>query len=137
MVFEDYSKFYDTFYKDKDYSEECDFIESVFQRYSGRPVKTILDLGCGTGGHTIPLAERGYLLTGVDLSAWMLKEAKVSKNDVVYDLGCGDGRIVVAAAKKYECKAIGYEIDRSLFDHIISKISTASTQIANSKNNAY
>ncbi|GBD35093.1 Ribosomal protein L11 methyltransferase [bacterium HR36] len=41
----------------------------------------------------------------------MLELAKVTKNDVVYDLGCGDGRIVVTAAKKYGCKAVGFDID--------------------------
>jgi ribosomal protein L11 methylase PrmA len=37
--------------------------------------------------------------------------AEVTKDDVVYDLGCGDGRIVVTAAKKYGCKAVGIDID--------------------------
>ncbi|HXG10474.1 MAG TPA: TIGR03000 domain-containing protein [Gemmataceae bacterium] len=41
----------------------------------------------------------------------MLELAKVTKDDVVYDLGCGDGRIVVTAAKKYGCKAVGFDID--------------------------
>ncbi len=41
----------------------------------------------------------------------MLELAKVSKDDVVYDLGCGDGRIVVTAAKKFGCKAMGVDID--------------------------
>jgi precorrin-6B methylase 2 len=41
----------------------------------------------------------------------MLEMAKVTKNDVVYDLGCGDGRIVVTAAKKYGCKAVGFDVD--------------------------
>ncbi len=41
----------------------------------------------------------------------MLKLAKVTKKDVVYDLGCGDGRIVITAAKKYGCKAVGFDID--------------------------
>jgi tRNA G37 N-methylase Trm5 len=41
----------------------------------------------------------------------MLKLAKVTKDDVVYDLGCGDGRIVVTAAKNYGCKAVGFDID--------------------------
>ncbi len=41
----------------------------------------------------------------------MLEMARVKKDDLVYDLGCGDGRIVVTAAKKYGCKAIGYDID--------------------------
>jgi SAM-dependent methyltransferase len=41
----------------------------------------------------------------------MLEMAKVTKNDLVYDLGCGDGRIVVAAAKKFGCKAVGFDVD--------------------------
>jgi SAM-dependent methyltransferase len=41
----------------------------------------------------------------------MLEMAQVKKGDVVYDLGCGDGRIVVAAAKKHGVKAIGFDID--------------------------
>jgi len=40
----------------------------------------------------------------------MLEMAQVTKNDVVYDLGCGDGRIVIAAAKKYGCRAVGVEL---------------------------
>ena len=41
----------------------------------------------------------------------MLEVCKVGKDDVVYDLGCGDGRIVCTAAKKYKCKAFGWDID--------------------------
>jgi hypothetical protein len=41
----------------------------------------------------------------------MLKMAKVTKDDVVWDLGCGDGRIPVTAAKKYGCKARGFDVD--------------------------
>jgi uncharacterized protein (TIGR03000 family) len=41
----------------------------------------------------------------------MLRLAKVTRNDVLWDLGCGDGRIPVTAAKKYGCKARGFDID--------------------------
>ncbi len=41
----------------------------------------------------------------------MLEMAEVKAGDVVYDLGCGDGRIVVTAAKKYGVKAKGFDID--------------------------
>jgi ribosomal protein L11 methylase PrmA len=37
--------------------------------------------------------------------------AKVKKDDLVCDLGCGDGRIPVAASQKYGCKAVGYDLD--------------------------
>lgn len=41
----------------------------------------------------------------------MVKLAGVTKDDIVYDLGCGDGRIVLAAAKKTGCTAVGIDLD--------------------------
>src|SRR6184192_1589209 len=41
----------------------------------------------------------------------MLQMAKVTRDDVVFDLGCGDGRVVVTAAKKYGARGVGIDID--------------------------
>lgn len=41
----------------------------------------------------------------------MLEMAKVTAKDVVYDLGCGDGRIVITAAQKYGARSVGIDID--------------------------
>jgi len=41
----------------------------------------------------------------------MIKMAGVGRDDIVYDLGCGDGRIVLAAAKKTGCTAVGIDLD--------------------------
>src|SRR5689334_8476888 len=41
----------------------------------------------------------------------MLKLAKIKRSDVVYDLGCADGRIVIAAAKRYGARGVGIDID--------------------------
>jgi SAM-dependent methyltransferase len=52
-----------------------------------------------------------YVPTPTAVVDKMLELAQVKKTDLVYDLGCGDGRIVVTAAKIYGCKAVGYDID--------------------------
>lgn len=52
-----------------------------------------------------------YVGTPYDVVSTMLRMARVGKDDVVYDLGCGDGRMPVLAAQKYGCRAVGYDID--------------------------
>jgi precorrin-6B methylase 2 len=52
-----------------------------------------------------------YVPTPPEVVDAMLEVAGVTKNDVVYDLGCGDGRIPVAAASKYGARAVGVDID--------------------------
>ena len=52
-----------------------------------------------------------FVPTTDEAVAAMLKLADVKKTDVVYDLGCGDGRIVVAAAKIYGARAVGIDIN--------------------------
>jgi len=51
-----------------------------------------------------------YVPTPNDVVEKMLEMTKVKKGELLYDLGCGDGRIVIMAAKKYGCKAVGFEI---------------------------
>jgi ubiquinone/menaquinone biosynthesis C-methylase UbiE len=75
MVFEQYSAYYDRIYRDKNYREECAFLKDIFDTRGEKTVRTILDVGCGTGSHTVLLAEIGYEVTGVDLSDKMLRIA--------------------------------------------------------------
>lgn len=71
-----YSGVYDTLYKDKDYAEECDLLKYIFNKHCNCRIKTVLDLGCGTGSHAIPLANEGFEVTGIDMSAGMLSAAR-------------------------------------------------------------
>jgi predicted O-methyltransferase YrrM len=52
-----------------------------------------------------------YVPTPPEVVAKMLEIANVTKDDVVYDLGCGDGRIVIAAAAKHGARGVGIDID--------------------------
>lgn len=57
-----------------------------------------------------------YIATPDDVVERMLGLAQVTPKDVVYDLGCGDGRIPIAAARKYGAKGVGLDIDPTLID---------------------
>jgi len=52
-----------------------------------------------------------YIPTPQDVVDRMLADANVTSSDVVYDLGSGDGRIVITAAKKYGARGVGIDID--------------------------
>lgn len=71
-----YSDTYDLLYQDKDYSNECQLIDRIFKTYGDGLIRSVLDLGCGTGNHALPLARLGYQVTGIDLSAGMLAHAR-------------------------------------------------------------
>jgi hypothetical protein len=60
----------------------------------------------GQEGKIVP-----YVPTPQEVVERMLELAQVKKGDIVYDLGSGDGRIVITAAQKYGVRAIGFEID--------------------------
>ena len=57
-----------------------------------------------------------FAVTPQPLADAMLRFARVTKDDVVYDLGSGDGRIVILAAQKYGARAVGIEIDHALVE---------------------
>jgi SAM-dependent methyltransferase len=73
-VFGSYARYYDLLYQDKDYISEAQFIHKLIQN-NAPDATTILELGCGTGNHALLLAEAGYRVYGVDLSAEMLQYA--------------------------------------------------------------
>ncbi len=58
-----------------------------------------------------PITDVEYEPTPQNVVDALLRLAKVTGKDVVWDLGCGDGRIPVTAAKEYGCKAVGFDID--------------------------
>lgn len=72
-LFENYARKYDTEIFVQGTVGECDFIEREIGR--DRSVR-IIDIGCGTGRHTIELTKRGYQVTGADLSSDQIKRAR-------------------------------------------------------------
>ncbi len=58
-----------------------------------------------------PIADVEYEPTPQKVVEALLRLGKVTKTDVLWDLGCGDGRIPITAARQYGCKACGFDID--------------------------
>jgi SAM-dependent methyltransferase len=71
----EYAEDYDALYGDKDYEGEVSLIEQLAAAHHDH-VRRVVDFGCGSGGHAIRLAQRGYDVTGVDRSEHMLARAR-------------------------------------------------------------
>ncbi|MHC4097575.1 MAG: class I SAM-dependent methyltransferase, partial [Planctomycetota bacterium] len=72
-LFENFSQNYDAEEYTKGTVGECDFIEKEIDY---NKTTKILDIGCGTGRHSIELSQRGYSIIGIDLSESQLQRAK-------------------------------------------------------------
>ncbi len=90
-LFENYGEKYDKETFTQGTLGECDFIEAELK--SDKTLK-ILDVGCGTGRHTIELSKRGYNVTGIDLSESQLVRAKekADNNSLKIDFQKQDAR---------------------------------------------
>lgn len=64
--------------------------------------------GCSTPGVKL---DAPYVVTPYPVVDEMLRLAQVRPGDVLYDLGCGDGRIVIAAAERFGARGVGVDID--------------------------
>ena len=82
---------YDRFNADVDYERWSEFLEACFERFLPAKPEIVLDLACGTGRMTFPLADRGYDMIGIDGSADMLAEAhdkSADRTDRLFEEAC-------------------------------------------------
>lgn len=95
-----YALYYDLLYSHRDIAAEVNFLERMFREHSRVAVRRVLDVGCGTGIHSIELGQRGYTVLGVDLSESMITRAKAKA------AGLENVSFMVADARKLElpCK---------------------------------
>jgi ribosomal protein L11 methylase PrmA len=69
-----------------------------------------------------------YVATPMEVVAKMLEVAELTGEDVVYDIGCGDGRIVVMAAEKYGARGVGIDIDPVRIDEAKESAKSANVE---------
>ena len=75
--FNKYSEYYDLLYGDKDYDFESEYLYKHMS--SGKELKSLLELGCGSGGHAEFFSKKGINITGIDMSSSMIEIAKNKK----------------------------------------------------------
>jgi ribosomal protein L11 methylase PrmA len=77
-------------------------------------------------GDAVDLAP--YVATPMEVVNKMLEVAGVTSDDIVYDIGCGDGRIVVMAAEKYGARGVGIDIDSQRIEESKKNAATAGVE---------
>lgn len=107
------AKFYDRLMA-VDYQRWEAYLRSILKRHNCAP-QNLLDLGCGTGNLTIPLARRGYTLTGIDISAEMVGAAvaKAERENLMISFLVQDMRSLAVAGAPFDavfsaCDALNY-----------------------------
>lgn len=78
----------------------------VFQAGAGENPKGKKDVE-----EKLKYSDTTFVPTADEVIAKMFEMAKINKNDVIFDLGCGDARILYRAAKQYGCRGVGLEIN--------------------------
>ncbi len=75
------------------------------------------------GWHGVERSENlaPFLATPMEVVKKMLEVAQVTENDIVYDLGCGDGRIVISAAKIYGARGVGIDFNPSRIEESLER----------------
>ncbi len=118
--FSGYARYYDLLYADKDYAAETSYIARLLAAHD-REIRTVLELGCGTGRHALQLAERGLTVHGIDRAPDMVALAG--------DRAARSSRDVRARASFAEGDARSVRVGRK-FDgvvalfHVVSYLST-------------
>ncbi len=115
-----HAEYYDLLYRDKPYREEAEYALGLIT--ASRPgVRTILDLGCGTGLRCLELARRGYKLCGVDQSSAMLAAARQHLTAAL-DISSADVEFLVGDITTFRA-ASSYDAVISLF-HVFCYLTT-------------
>jgi SAM-dependent methyltransferase len=120
-VFGAYSRYYDLFYRTKDYAKEVEYVSRIVARHAPE-ARTLLDVGCGTGIHACAFARAGYRVTALDRSEMMLEQARErAKREIGRDC-CGSVEFVRGDIRDFELSQ-HFDVVIALF-HVISYLPT-------------
>lgn len=111
-------KYYDLIFSSKDYLSEIDSVFTIASQYSRRPFERILEIGCGTGNHTIILAQRKVSVVALDTDKQMISLAQQK----ALDKGLNNVQFFCDRIENLQCNDI--DLALALF-HVVTYISDA------------
>jgi hypothetical protein len=109
--------------------EKIDYRLDPGESYSFRyDENNLIDIFAGSHGRTDVVDLAPYVKTPMDVVERMLEMAEVDKDDLLVDLGCGDGRIVITAAKKFGARGIGIDLEPQRIQESIANAKAAGVE---------
>lgn len=105
-----YYDYYDLLYAGKDYSGDVETVLEIYKQYGRQALKRVLDVGCGTGNHSVELARMGHQVVGVDIDPQMIERAR-SKVDRI-----SEGELFFWLGDIAELEDSGFELAVSMFN---------------------
>ena len=109
-----YCRYYDLIHSQKDYNKETEIVLDITSKYHQRPIKKVLDVGCGTGKHSVALEKLGLDVIAIDTSPLMIEYARMDN---------GDNKIRYIAGSVSDLNTNNFDIAVSLF-YVINHILT-------------
>ena len=122
------AQYYDLLYGNENkISDECDFLENVFHKFCKQKPVDVLDIGCGTGSHSIVLANRNYKMAGIDQSKNMIEEAKRKSQNTKNFFFKVQNMKEINFTKKFDCafcifNSFGYLTNNSDLNQFFSNL---------------
>ena len=92
MQFKEYANYYNLLYRDKNYKEESEYINTLIKKFAPHS-KSLIDLGCGTGNHAFQFENLNYEVKGVDISTSMVTIAEDKKKSCNSQIDFEEGDI--------------------------------------------
>jgi len=127
-VYYQIAQYYDVLYGNEDkILAECNFLEDVFEKFCKQKPSDILDIGCGTGNHSIVLADRNYRMVGIDQSKNMIEEAKKKAQHRKNILFIVQNMKKIQVQKKFDCafclfNSFGYLTEKTDLNQFFSSL---------------
>ena len=127
-VYHQMAKYYDMLYGNEDkILDECNFLEHVFEKFAKQKPTDILDIGCGTGNHSIVLVDKNYRMVGIDQSKNMIEEAKKKSQNMKNILFMVQDMKKICVQKKFDCafcifNSFGYLTEKTDINQFFSSL---------------